>query len=176
MKYIIALVLISASVVHARGLSDREFENLVTSEVRRCPTLNCSHSRVTVSQPGNESLDLFRFQELMQEVALDFWPDTILESAIVTDFQAQVDPQDLENLIFEGRRIGYRIHFSAEAWDMDHCVPTPRNPASYEEVFRSCRAGRVYDRGFVNRARDFTFHDDSSVPTFNHNPANRRME
>ncbi len=76
-----------------------------------------------------------------RELALNTWPDTILEGPYQTRMIIALDKLDLVSK--EGVLVGYHMTYSVKAYHMDHCS---YDPATKEEF---CQAGRIRESAFV---------------------------
>lgn len=140
---------------------------LIRKEQKKCPTLNCAGQEFQV-----EALNAAEMRALGNELrkdlrlagrglALDLWPDTILEGPFYVQYRVRMDR--IERLLRNHEAIGYRIVFSDKAWNIDHCKP--KTPGDREPSFRNCATGRIKDAGFVlNDLR--AFRDESVIAAF----------
>lgn len=175
-KAILAATLLTLFAVGAEsastpaGIDARVLIDVVTSEVRKCPALNCPGSRVQLMAMTAADFaalpkdSRYSIREKMLELARDLWPDTILEGPYHVKFNVRLEREDMHLLIVDGQFVGYRIGYSDKAWDMDHCNPMT-SPESKQDL-NHCVSGRIFDRGFITSDFSVSFRDEGSMSHF----------
>lgn len=157
-------------VVHAQSAAAFEAElKSLKRELRKvqksCPRLDCEGlslqvaplSRSQVSALGTERRA--RLRQATKAMALDLWPDTILEGPYHVQFRMRLDR--IEFLLKNGEPVGYRLSFSDKAWNTERC-----GPDGSEDNLKSCETGRVHDAGFVLNDLKTTLRDEGVNPTY----------
>lgn len=149
-------------------ISVRDAQLTVREAQASCPELNCPDSRAQVKALSRDEAEKLpaETQKFLRVAAKSFaetlWPDTILESAYEVEFRMRVD--GLEILSIDKKAVGYRISFSAIAWDRDQCPAfteeeMAQKPVS-ELIKEKCLKGRVFDRTFAIPDPTGTFDDE----------------
>lgn len=160
------------SAIQLSITADAELKSLkrkVRLEQKTCPALDCPNltlkvealSRGEVRELGPELRAKLR--QISKNMALEIWPDTILEGPYHVQFRMRLDR--IERFLQNGEPIGYRLSFSDKAWNTDRCRPGAANlPES--QKYKQCDTGRVYDAGFVLNDLLRTFRDESTTPSY----------
>ncbi len=159
-------VLVTAPAL-AHGES-RETQLAVRQAQKSCPELDCTDLRAkikTLSRQESENLDPETKQFLRaaaQNFAQDMWPDTILESSYEVEFRVRLE--NLEILTLDNHPVGYRVLFSAAAWNRDDCPVFTENEMAQKPILElikeKCQSGRIYDRTFAVAGSDGVFDDE----------------
>lgn len=136
---------------------------------KTCPKLDCPGlslrveplTSAQVRELGTERRA--RLRQVTKAMALDLWPDTVLEGPYHVQFRMRLDR--IEFLLKNGEQIGYRLSFSDKAWNTDDCRPSS-SAASAEHELKDCETGRVHDAGFVLNDLVRTTRDEAVNPTY----------
>ncbi|MBX3017319.1 MAG: hypothetical protein KF767_05475 [Bdellovibrionaceae bacterium] len=142
---------------------------------KSCPKLDCpSQSLQVVPLTSAQVRELgterrARLRQVTKAMALDLWPDTVLEGPYQVQFRMRLD--HIEFLTRNGEQIGYRLSFSDKAWNTDDCRPKTSNT---QNQLKDCETGRVHDAGFVLNDLKTTTRDEGVNPTYIADPPARR--
>ena len=154
-----------AAVASARtSSSGEEFQRLVVSAQSLCPVVACSSTSIRM-----KTLTAAEASELPQETRnrLDvaanelsqIWGDTILEGDYYSDEEARVDKIQL--LYQDQAFVGYRITYSAKAWDTATCEFRGDKPSLVK-----CQVGKIIESGFVSADFSTSFEDAHAPAIF----------
>lgn len=171
-----ALLLTSVAIaqissVPADPAAEAELKNLkrqIRAEQKTCPSLTCSNLAVRVRPMTPTEVNSLgsvlraRLRQAARSMALELWPDTILEGPYHVQFRVRMD--QIQRLTRNNETIGYRITFSDKAWNLDRCkTGVSEQPQS---KLRNCETGRVNDAGFVLNDLARSFRDESVPATY----------
>lgn len=145
------------------AFSSENFESEVRHAQKVCFNLQCANSpvklvnvNITDSQELPRAL-LMKLQSISAEVANNIWPDTIFEGGVVSA-EDQINLEQVA-LVFNGEgHIGYRITYSAVAYNMDIC-------ADFQNV-NTCQKGRILESAYVSTDFTVTFTDYADLAHF----------
>jgi hypothetical protein len=155
---LIAVATLLSSVKSLAAISARETRDLIRQSSKNCPKLNCPQSRVYVRALLSEEIRLLRGPLQAQTIqaslnfARDVWPDGILEGFVDVDFSMKVE--NVEALIIDGRNAGFRVQFSAPAWEQAQCAHV------------SCASGKIVDRMFWLTDANYSLRDETFSAQF----------
>jgi hypothetical protein len=141
--------------------SHSSFRKLIDAGQKTCVDLHCANAAVTaqaMTKSEMSALDketLQKLNTLCERMAEAVWPDTILEGPYVASFQVKIT--HIEALIQTSTKkmLGYRLTYTDQAWDTDHCDYDPTKPNS----LRSCEPGFLVESLFVSTSTDEAFRD-----------------
>lgn len=183
-KIFVALFLLVISLATEQALAENfavRLQSLTAREVRKvmrqaqmnCPKLDCEDSRMRVHPMSGSELHALgtktraQLRKMSRELAMDLWPDTILEGPFHSVFRIRLDR--IERLSLDNQPLGYRLSFSDKAWNTDHCAPSSAPSSESHSAslkYRGCETGRISDAGFLLDNMKTIFRDESVVPTY----------
>lgn len=139
-----------------------QFELEVHNAQKVCADLRCELSPVklvSVDSPSHElpRALLRRLNSLASEIANNIWPDTIFEGGVVSA-EDNINLESVELVMNSAGHIGYRITYSAVAYNMDQCV-------DYNNV-RTCQVGKIYESAYVSEDFSVNFTDYADLAHF----------
>lgn len=88
------------------------------------------------------------------------WGDTILEGDYYSDAEVQVD--QIQELTIGPTMIGYRITYSAVAWDTSTCDFQSED----KSTLKKCQSGKIMESGFVSADFSSSFQDSFAPAIF----------
>lgn len=133
-----------------------------------CPQLNCPDGRYQVTPLNSiEVRDLgnvvrARLRVIAKSLALDLWPDTVLEGPYSVQYRVRLDR--IARVTRGGEAIGYHLMFSDKAWNTDQC--NAGRPDETVSPYVNCLSGRIFDAGFVLNDLNTRFRDELGGPNF----------
>lgn len=180
---IIALILGTSAFVPSVHAETTATEDAVLKSLKRelrkaqkscpkldCPTQNLQVDTLTSAQVRELGVEKrARLRQVAKAMALELWPDTVLEGPYHVQFRMRLD--HIEFLLRGGERVGYRLTFSDKSWNTDDCRP---KASRSENQLQSCETGRIHDAGFVLNDLKTTTRDESVNPTYIADPPAKR--
>jgi hypothetical protein len=158
---IFATAVLSTPVL-AAVLTERELRREVTKSAQVCPDLDCEQASIRA-----EFADLSQLSKAGQarllEIAEHFvqvWGDTILEGDYIAADHFELD--EVEILSHRGQATGFRISYSAQAWDTGTCNYNSEYPESIED----CLEGRIAEKAVVTLNGQGYFVDPTHFAAF----------
>jgi hypothetical protein len=148
MKTLIAILLMTSSFIStsaAAQLQERELRRELTHSQMICADLNCPEASIQAQAADFEQLP-YPVRSSLLEIADHFvqvWGDTILEGDYLSSEQFVLD--EVETLYHQGVPAGYRITYSADAWDTSTCPYDSERPESLD----GCTEGRIVEKGVI---------------------------
>ena len=138
--------------------SGEEFRRLVLTTQTQCPVISCSNSRIrmktlspaevrNLTDETRDRLDVSA-NELSQ-----IWGDTILEGDYYSDTEVHVE--QIQELTVGQTMIGYRITYSAPAWETSNCDFRADDRGSFDK----CQNGKIIESSFVSADFSSAFQD-----------------
>lgn len=164
MKAVLVFLMLFATLGAKAQLlnSGEEFHRLVQLNQSQCPLLSCpslSLQMRTLSTLEVIKLDsqTQKYLKMVADEMSQIWGDTILEADYYSDDETQIE--QIQTLYQGSSLLGYRITYSAPAWDTSSCNFRTEETTS----LLKCRSGKIIESAFVSV--DFMrFFQDSFAP------------
>lgn len=142
--------------------SGEEFHRLVLLNQSRCPLLSCpslSLQMRTLSTLEVIKLDsqTQKYLKMVADEMSQIWGDSILEADYFSDDESEIE--QIQTLSQGSSLLGYRITYSAQAFDTSSCDFRTEDRTS----FLKCQPGKIIESTFVS-ADFMRFFQDSYAP------------